>query len=68
MEPTLDEFIAFVSCKAHKCSVNDEKTWQLCDSCWAFRNKCKKAEVIWKSAIYFRLKAEAQDPTAFDEV
>ena len=67
MEPTIDEFNAFVACKAHNCSVSDGKTWQLCDSCWSFRNKCKKAEAIWKSAVYFRLQAQAKDPTAVEE-
>jgi hypothetical protein len=66
MEATLDEFIAFVGCKAHKCSVMDEKSWQLCDRCSAFRYKCKKADEIWKSAIYFRLQAQAKDPTVVE--
>jgi hypothetical protein len=67
MELTLEEFNAFIGCKARNCSVKDEKTWQLCDSCWAFRNKCKKAEAVWKSAIYFRLKAQALDSTVDEE-
>jgi len=67
MEITLEEFTAFVACKARKCSVDDEKTWRLCEKCWEFRNKCKRAEAIWKSAIYFRLRAQALDSTAVEE-
>jgi hypothetical protein len=67
MELTIQEFDSFVACKARKCSVDDEKTWQLCDRCWEFRNKCKKADAIWKSAVYFRLKAQALDATVDEE-
>jgi hypothetical protein len=51
-----EEFRAFVECTKPICSVKNQEIWELCDSCWAFRKKCKTAEAIWKSAVYFRLK------------